>query len=350
MFNLIIIVLGLLILAAIIILIIKQGKPPKETANLLLLQQQMSQISAQMNTQLNAIVSQVNQRLHEHTQVMQDTNKTLGERLDTAAQVISRVDTNLGKLYESNQQIYSVGKDISKLSDLLRAPSFRGGIGELMLENLLTQILPLQNFTLKYKFKNGQQVDAVIHIGPRLVPVDSKFPYENFKKIVESANESDRNKHKAAFYRDIKNHIDKIAGDYILPDENTFDFALMYIPAENVYYETIIKDELSGEEKIIFNYALNKKVIPVSPNSFYAYLQIIVLGLRGLQIEKGAAEIINYLSQLKIDFIKFKDDFRVVGSHIVNARNKFEESESKLERFGDRLESAVQEKQLEPPK
>ncbi len=347
MFNLIIIILAILILAAILFLLYKTAKPADQSSTLML-QQQIAQISAQVNNQLNTVVTQVNQRLHEQTQVLQDTNKTLGDRLDTAAQVISRVDTGLGKLQESNQQIYSVGKDISRLSELLRAPSFRGGIGELMLENLLSQILPQQNFSLKYKFKNGQQVDAVINIGPKMVPVDSKFPYDNFKKMIDSPDPADKIRHSREFQRDVKNHIDKISCSYILPEEGTFDFALMYIPAENIYYETIIKDENITAEKSIYQYAIAKKVVPVSPNSFYAYLQSIVLGLRGLQIEKNAQQIIVYLTHLQADFQKFKDDFRVVGSHITNARNKFEESELKLERFCDRLETAAQEKQLEP--
>jgi DNA recombination protein RmuC len=349
LFNLIIIILSILILAAIVFLLLKTAKPADQGATLLLLQQQIAQISAQVNNQLNTVVNQLDRRLHEQTQVMQDTNKTLGDRLDTAAQVISRVDTGLGKLQESNQQIYAVGKDISRLSELLRAPSFRGGIGELMLENLLSQILPQQNFALKYKFKNGQQVDAVINIGPKMVPVDSKFPYENFRKMIDTAEPADKGRYSREFQRDVKNHIDKISCSYILPEEGTFDFALMYIPAENIYYETIIKDENISADKSIYQYAIAKKVVPVSPNSFYAYLQSIVLGLRGLQIEKNAQQIIVYLTHLQADFQKFKDDFRVVGSHLTNARNKFEETELKLERFSDRLETAVQEKQLEPP-
>lgn len=351
-------VIAVLSLLAAILFLLKKNKQPANDQSMAILQQQLSQISTQLNNQINAIAAQVNQRLFESSQILQDTNNSIGNRLDSTAQMISRVDSSLGKLYESNQQIFMVGKDISKLSELLRAPSFRGGIGELMLENLLHEILPLQNYSLKHKFKNGQQVDAVIMLGDKLVPVDSKFPYENFKKVTESTADTDKNKFKKDFYRDVKNHIDKIASSYILPEEGTFDFALMYVPAENVFYETIIKDEAAQSvngEKAVYNYALQKKVVPVSPNSFFAYLQSIVLGLKGMQIEKNAQQIIIYLNQLRSDFQRFQDEFRIVGSHLTNARNKYEESERLLERFSDRLESAAQPKQLDsnhstPPK
>lgn len=178
-------------------------------------------------------------------------------------------------------------------------------------------------------------VDAIIRIGKGIVPIDSKFPLENFRRLVES-KEEERKQNRKYFIKDVKTHIDTIASKYILPDEGTYDFALMYVPAENVYYEAVIKDK---EEEGIFPYALKRKVIPVSPNSFYAYLQVIVLGLRGLRIEKSAEEIIRRLSRVEGDFVKFKEDFDVVGKHISNAKNKFDETERRLVRLGDKLSS-----------
>jgi DNA recombination protein RmuC len=136
----------------------------------------------------------------------------------------------------------------------------------------------------------------------------------------------------------VKKHIDDIATKYILPQEGTYDFALLYIPAENVYYETITKDESFGEEKGVLNYALTKRVIPVSPNSFYAYLQVIILGLKGLQIEKDAVKIQALLSGLKKDIGGFQEDFQLVGKHLLNAMNKFEEARRRLDKFSFKLE------------
>ena len=149
------------------------------------------------------------------------------------------------------------------------------------------------------------------------------------------------------FSRDVKKHIDDIASKYIVPKEGTYDFALLYIPAENVYYETITKDESFGEEKGILNYALNKKVIPVSPNSFYAYLQVIILGLKGLKIEEHAKEIQTLLVGLGKDLKDFQEDFRLVGRHINDARNRFDEARTRLEKFSFRLEQIESQPSLE---
>src|SRR5437870_12575593 len=195
-------------------------------------------------------------------------------------------------------------------------------MGELFLNDLLAQILPPEHFRLQHHFKNGDAVDAVILIGANFVPVDSKFPLENFRRVVEAATESERIAARKQFLRDVKRHVDAIATKYILCDEGTYDFALMYVPAENVYYETIIKEDV-GEDRQLFSYALAKRVIPVSPNSFYAYVQTILLGLRGMKVEERAQEILGELSRLRGDFAKIQENFRVLGRHLANASGSY---------------------------
>jgi len=298
---------------------------------LLLMQQQIGNLTTQITNQLTAITSQMN------------------ERLGSTTEVVTSVKESLSRMEEANKRIFEVGKDISSLQELLRAPSFRGEVGEFLLANLLGQILPQEHFALKHKFKNGEIVDAVIRLGNRLVPVDSKFPLENFKKLLESTDEEERQRSRRDFLRDVKKHIDDVSEKYILPDEDTFDFALLYIPAENVYYEIVIRDEPLCEGKGICSYALSKRVIPVSPNSFYAYLQALVLGLKGLKIEKAAEEILGNLTRLHEDLIRFKDDFEVLGKHLSNSRAKYEEAERKLDRLGEKLLSVGEEKPPEIP-
>jgi DNA recombination protein RmuC len=227
-----------------------------------------------------------------------------------------------------------VGKTISSLEDLLKPPKIRGGMGETLLEELLNQILPHNYFEFQHPFKSGDKVDAVIRLGEKMVPVDAKFPLEQFRNIITNSNEAESKFARRNFIRDVKKHIDDIANKYILPDEKTFDFALMYIPAENVYYEAVIKEE--GEEGL-YSYALKKKVIPVSPNSFYAYLQVIIHGLKGMSIEAHAKEIINHLERLKGDENRFKDEFEVLGNHLSNARKKYEDADKLLNRFEEKL-------------
>ena len=232
-----------------------------------------------------------------------------------------------------------MGKDIASLQEILRSPKLRGGLGELFLGDLLAQIFPPAHYTLQHRFKSGEAVDAVIKLGHNLVPVDAKFPLENFRRIVETASEDDRKVAKKKFMADVKRHVDAISNKYILPDEGTFDFALMYIPAENVYYELIIKDEAVDTEKGLLSYAFTRRVIPVSPNSFYAYLQTILLGLKGLHIEEEAQEILKSLARLSGDFRKFQEEFELVGKHLTNTKMRYDESDKRLAKFGDKLQS-----------
>ncbi len=280
-------------------------------------------------------------QLNESAKVQQMVSNNMGERLDSAAKVFGDVKKSLGSLDEKTQQIYEVGKDIASLQEILRVPKMRGGLGELFLESLLEQIMPRKDFyELQYCFKTGERVDAVIKIGNRLVPVDSKFPLESFKRFVDVQTDEEKRRAKKEFIKAVNTHIDDIAAKYILPDEGTYDFALMYIPAENVYYETIIKDEGFGEEKSIFSHAISKKVIPVSPNSFYAYLQVIILGMKGLKVEEKAQEVIKMLITLKGSLGKFTEDFEVMGTHIDNMKSSYERAVKSLDKFEDKLLSA----------
>jgi DNA recombination protein RmuC len=276
------------------------------------------------------ISSQVNERLNQMNQSLQEANKIIGQNLGSATSVFGNVKEQLGKLEATNYQILEVSKNITSLQELLRAPKFRGQMGETLLENLLSQVLPSEHYLMQYRFKSGDTVDAAIRLGERMVSVDAKFSLENFQKILETQDEQQKSTFRKKFIQDVKNRVDEVSAKYILPQENTYDFALMYIPAENVYYETIIKEDL-------LSYCMSKRVIPVSPNTFYAYLQIICLGLKGLKIEENAKTILKNLSTLTLELGKFKDDFDTLGSHLSNANTKYLDSQKKLDRFSDKL-------------
>lgn len=287
--------------------------------------------------QLSSTTEQINKQLHNNARLLQESQKNIGSRLDHASKAYVGVTSKLTQLEEANKRIYDVGKDISSLQEILRSPKLRGALGELFLGDLLAQILPNKNFKLQHIFKSREVVDAIIQLRDGvIIPIDAKFPLENFKKMIE-ADEPDQRKHKKEFSKDVKKRIDEIATKYILPDEGTLDFALMYIPAENVYYEIIIKDE---EGEGLMTYALDKRVIPVSPNSFYSYLQTILLGLKGMEVESSAKEILNHLGRLRGDFDKFSEQYRVLGGHLTHANKSFTEGEKRLEKFDDKLEMA----------
>lgn len=322
----------------------------KEDQSLLFMQQQIDQVRVQLsqaldnNTQLiqqqlGQILGHVNERLKDNVEILQRTQQTLGKRLDHAATVVGNVQKSLGGLEEGHRKIYEVGKNLASPQEILRAPKLRGGLGEFLLQELLAQILPPNHFVAQYGFTSGEKVDAVIKLGSSLVPVDAKFPLENFKRTLEAVSDDERRRTRKQFLSDVKRHVDAIASKYIQPDEGTCDFALMYIPAENVYYETIIKDDSEGEKSLI-QYALSKRVIPVSPSSFYAYLQAIVLGLKGLKVEERSKEIVQYLSRLRGDFSKFPDDFGLLGKHLGHTQSSYQSTEKRLEQFGRRLFAA----------
>jgi DNA recombination protein RmuC len=332
----------------------------REDPSLALMQQQIGELRTQfgqvldsnaqsIQQQLGQMINHVNERLKENAEVLNKTQQSLGERLDNAARVVGNVQRSLGGLEEANRKIYEVGKDIASLQEILRAPKLRGGLGEFLLEDLLAQILPAEHFVMQHRFQSGEKVDAVIKLGPSLVPVDAKFPLENFKRIVDAANDDEKSRAKKQFIADVKKHIDAIATKYIVPDEGTYDFALMYIPAENVYYETIIRDD-SPAEKSLSHYAMAQRVMPVSPNSFYAYLQAIVLGLKGMKIEDRAREIIQYLGRLQGDFTRFRDEFALLGKHVGHAQSSYQNADRRLEQFGQKLlvAEADQEEPAEP--
>lgn len=318
-----------------------------------LLQQQIDQLRAQMTQtldghvrsmqqQLGQMLGHVSERLRENAETIERTQVGLGERLDNAARVVGQVQRSLGGLEEANRKIYEVGKDIASLQEILRAPKLRGVLGEFLLEDLLAQILPPQHYAIQHMFRSGEKVDAVIKLGGSLVPVDAKFPLENFRRMVESGDDEEKQRARRQFVADVKKHIDAIASKYIVPDEGTYPFALMYVPAENVYYETIIKDG-APEEKSLSYYAMSKYVIPVSPNSFYAYLQAIVLGLKGMRIEDRAKEMIGYLSRLQGDFGKFREEFVVLGKHLGHAQSSYQSADRRLDQFGQKLLAADSE-------
>ncbi|MDI6606433.1 MAG: DNA recombination protein RmuC [Candidatus Omnitrophota bacterium] len=285
------------------------------------------------------IPSQVNERLNQMSQSIQEANRAIMQGLGDSSSIFGNVKEQLGKLEKTNERIYEVGKDISGLQELLRAPKFRGQMGETLLENLLSQVLPKDHYQMQYRFRSGDSVDAIIRLGERIVSIDAKFSLENFQKLLDEPQEEIKNTHRKKFIQDVKNRINEVALKYILPSENTYDFALMYIPAENVYYEIIIKEDL-------LSYCIGKRVIPVSPNTFYAYLQVICLGLKGLKVEENAKQILKNLTTLNIEINKFKDDFDKLGGHLNNAKTKYDDSQKRLDRFSDRLVNA-QEREIE---
>lgn len=264
-----------------------------------------------MREMMNMMNSQMNQS-------QSNLNKTLG----SSVQVIGDIQKKLGSLENATEQMQEIGKDISSLQNILQAPKLRGNLGEYLLYELLGDVLPRANYEEQHRFSDGSAVDAVIRIGRNYVPVDSKFPMESFVRFINAKDSETKKKSRSEFIKSVKARIDEIS-KYIRPAEQTYDFALMYIPSENVYYEILTCD--AEKNYGLFEYAMSKKVVPVSPSTFYAYLMSIVFGLRGYKIEQKAEKITKELSGIQNDFEKFAADFETLGKHLNYANTKYDE-------------------------
>src|ERR671936_31091 len=298
---------------------------------------QLTQRNAEVDRRLEGLVATMDRRLGE-------LDQKVDRRLETARKTTSEIHGRLGKLDQATAQMLERAKALGRLEQALRPPKARGGFGELLLENLLRDRLPPSAYQMQYTFDSGERVDAIVRVD-RVIPVDSKFPLDNYSRLVEAENDDERTLAEKQFARDVKVHIDAIAAKYIRPDEGTYDFAFMYIPVEAVYYELAC-----GKTGALLSYAHERRVFPVSPTTFTAYLQVIALGLRGMQIEEHAHEVMAYVAELQRDFERFADDFDKVGTHIGHAQSKYHEAAKRLDRFETKLERAAEEQdELEAP-
>jgi DNA recombination protein RmuC len=295
-------------------------------------------VAAQVGAMRDETARQLNERNADVDRRLADMTETVDRRLAGAGQATTQIHERLGEVTKATAEMIARAKELGRLEQALRPPKARGGFGELLLENLLRDRLPPDAYELQYTFPSGERVDAVIRAAGRLLPVDAKFPLDNFERMASAGDDAEQQLHEKAFARDVKGHIDAIASKYIRPDHGTFDLAFMYLPAEAIHYELV-----SGKTGALLAYAHNKRVFPVSATTFAAYLQMIVLGLKGMQIEQRAEEVMKYCAALQKDFAVFREDFDLVGKHLSNAQGKYASAEKRLDRFETKLDQAADE-------
>jgi len=280
---------------------------------------QVQQARSDMQNQVSQLQQNVSQRFDSNVQTVAGHLGIITGQITNTTNVVAQVEGKLGQVQEASRQIFELARQVAALQDILQSPKMRGGLGEFFLTDLLGQVLPSSGFQSQHRFASGTIVDAALFIGKKILCVDSKFPLENFRRMLQTESDAERKNARKQFLSDVKKHVDDIARKYILPEEDTFDFALMYIPAENVYYELVVKEETN-----LYEYCMTKKVIPVSPNTFYAYLQVITMGLRGFQISEQAKVILAQLQQMEEDLSQFEIDFVKIGLHLRNLQASFE--------------------------
>lgn len=259
----------------------------------------------------------------ESQETMRDSTKTLNQRLDNAARVIAGVQKSVGEMSE-------IGRGIRELQEFLQSPKLRGNIGEAVLKDLITQIMPKNAFFLQHSFKSGEKVDAALKTDAGLLPIDSKFPMENFRKMMAEEKKEDRERAKKEFAKDVKGHVEEIAKKYIVPEEGTMDFALMYIPAETVYYEIVSMPE-------ILEYARERRVYPVSATTLYAHLQLILTSFEGKRIERQARQVLAAIRAIQKDYHKVEGNLGVLGRHVGNAYNMMNTVVTSFTQLGHRI-------------
>lgn len=267
--------------------------------------------------------------LQKNSQAMNErldiNTKSLNERLDRAAKVIGDVQRSVGEMSE-------VGKGIKTLQEFLQSPKLRGGLGEEVLKEMIGQTFPKNAFHLQYSFKSGMKVDAVLKTEAGLLCIDSKFPMSNFNLMFKADTELMRASAKRQFITDVKKHINDIAKKYILPEEGTMDFALMYIPSEAVYYEVVNIQELS-------NYARKVRVYPVSPNTLYAHLQVLLLSFEGKDLEAKSREVFRILRGMRKDYEKVEENLSTLQKHLNNAYNMMSNVLTSFSQLGQKISS-----------
>jgi len=256
---------------------------------------------------------------------LKTSNQSVDQKLSRNMEIFASVQKSIGEFSE-------IGRSMKELQEYLTSPKLRGNIGEHILKELLAQNFPKSSYKLQYHFKTGSIVDAVLITSQGLIPIDSKFPMDTFKKIARATNKDEIASIKKDFERDVKKHVDDIARKYILAEEKTVDYALMYIPSESVYYELI-------NNEAVFDYAGANRVLPVSPMSFYAYIKAILISFEGEKIESKAKEILKILQAIKKDYQKTDEAFSVLNKHVTNAYNQSSQVAKTFSSLGQKLES-----------
>ncbi|OGD25568.1 hypothetical protein A2819_01345 [Candidatus Azambacteria bacterium RIFCSPHIGHO2_01_FULL_40_24] len=330
MSNIFLILLG--IMAMIIFVLIyflfrqKSEKKPQENQAILMIQDQLKE----MRQTLQNFGSQVDSK-------MGDSAKMFQQQFVQSTKIVRDVTERLTKLDETNKQVMNVADQLQGLEDVLKNPKHRGVLGEYFLENVLKNVLPPKNFQMQYEFKNGDIVDAVVFVKDKIIPIDSKFSLENYNRILQEKDDARREELEKQFKADLKDRIDETA-KYIRPNENTMDFAFMFIPAEGIYYDLLVNQvgAIKVNTRDLIEYAFKEKhIIIVSPTSFFAYLQTVLQGLRALQIEESAKDIRKYVEMLQKHLLSYDEYMKKLGSNLsttVNAYNRASKEFGKIDK------------------
>ncbi|MDP3052848.1 MAG: DNA recombination protein RmuC [bacterium] len=290
--------------------------PKNDEQSLLMIQNQIGEITKTLDNKLG------------------ESTKSMQSQFDSSSRLIKEITQELTKVGEGQKQVVDVARQLEDLQDILKNPKQRGNLGEYSLELLLQNFFP-HNYESQYEFKDGTKVDFIIRIKDKIIPIDSKFSLENYQRISEANDENQKQKLEEAFKSDIKKRIDETA-KYIKPEENTMDFAFMFIPSEAIYYDLLVNKigALKVNTRDLIEYATReKKVIIVSPTSFIAYLQTVLQGLKAMHIEEETKTIIKNVEELRRHLIGYADFSKKIGVHLGTTVNMYNQSQKEFKKI-----------------
>lgn len=281
---------------------------------------------------------ELQQRLDQMTSLLQNSHasnmKNMQSHFQTTSKIIEEITQKLTKVEGTNTQILGFSEKLQSLENILKNPKQRGILGEYFLETLLGHVLQPQQYKIQYKFSNGEIVDAVIFMQDKIIPIDAKFSLEKYNKIMETTDKEQRDRLSKEFKMDIKNRIDETS-KYIRPKEDTTDFAFMFIPAEGIYYDLLIYNVGATDVRSqdLIEYAFSKRVIIVSPTSFFAYLQTVLQGLKALKMEKSVLEIVKRVGDLGKHIQAYESYFAKIGGHLSTTVNSYNTAYKELKKI-----------------
>ena len=293
---------------------------------------QFAQLAQSFTAQIAQVTQQVQAGMASTGSLASEAQKAVADQLRASTEMLGTIRQQLG-------QVQQAGRDLSEaaqqIESVLGGAKTRGTLGEIALDRMLADALPPDTYHTQYRFTTGEVVDAVVHLRDKLLPIDSKFPLDDYRRLAEIGEDA-----RKGFSSAVRAHAESIAKKYILPNEDTLDIAMMFVPSEGVYYELLRSQDSKGV--LLDEFCRSRGIVPVSPSTLFSHLKIIFLGLRGMQIEENAKRLLASLSGLKKHFDNFGEVYEKLGTHLRNAQQSYVEADRRLERTCNALDALAQ--------
>lgn len=293
---------------------------------------QINQLAQSMSSQLGQVTQQVQSGMASVGTLATNAQKAVSDQLQASTQMLGSIRQQLGEVQQAGHELSVAAKQIE---DVLGGAKTRGTLGEVALDRILADTLPRASYETQFRFSTGEVVDAVVRLSDRLLPIDSKFPLDGYRRLLDQGEDCRKD-----FANAVRGHAESIAKKYILPGEETLDIALMFVPSEGVYYELL--RSVDGKGMPLDEFCRTRCVVPVSPSTLFAHLKIIFLGLQGMQIEENAKRLLASLSGLKKQMDNFGEVYEKLGTHLRNAQQSYSDADRKLDRARNSLEELAQ--------